>query len=88
MSDATLACRMCTQPFSKVRLPKLVSGNITHIALGYHTHTSLLAARMCLCALLLKRGFSFAPAGPFTHSSSACSGTSARSASRSTRRAV
>jgi hypothetical protein len=56
MSDATLACRMCTQPFSDVRLPKLVSGNITHIALEYHIHTSLLAARMCLCTLLTEKG--------------------------------
>jgi hypothetical protein len=25
MSDVTLACRMCTQPFSNVRLPKVAS---------------------------------------------------------------
>jgi hypothetical protein len=56
MSDATLACRMCTQPFSDVRLPKLASGNITYVAFEYHTRTSPLAARMCLCALSLKKG--------------------------------
>jgi hypothetical protein len=45
MSDVTLACRMCTQPFSDVRLPKLVSKKITHIAFEYQMSANLLAAR-------------------------------------------
>jgi hypothetical protein len=53
MSDATLACRMCTQPFSNVRLPKVasrISTTQTTQALQKTTaqRPRSVAARICL----------------------------------------